>query len=174
MDIVVNSKGARTAAVILLLALAGLMGWSAWQQGLIPNPESEPALPPDALAAAKGVSAFYTLDFTEPPNLWPQRVCAYTTQEGCKAIQDFFAPAVIASAERYQVRTQAMAEPLQVVADLGTRRIWKLAVTLTNPWSDETVGAQEVYAEVRQEGGQWLLERILFEQEIAQYLTPAP
>jgi len=174
MDIVIHSKGVRTAAFLLLLALAGIMGWSAWQQRLMPKSEGEPVLPPDALAAARGVSAFYTLDFTEPPNLWPQRVCAYATQQGCEAIQDFFAPAVIASAEHYQVRTQAMAEPLQLVADFGTRRVWKLAVTLTNPWSDETVGMQEVYAEVRQEGGGWLLERILFEQEIAGYLTPTP
>ena len=60
------------------------------------------------------------------------------------------------------------------LADFGESRIWKLQVTLVNPWDAETVDVQQVYAEVRKEGGRWLLERILFEQEIAQHLTPAP
>lgn len=174
MDIVLNSKGLRNAALTLILALAGIAALLVMPLLLTPTPRNDSETPADAMAAVNAVTAFYTLDYTEPPNLWPSRVCTYTTQKGCQAIREFFAPSVQAAVDEYRVQTYAMVEPVQVMADIEGRRIWKLEVTLTNPWSDETVGVQDIYAEVEREGGQWLLSRVLFEQEIAQFLTPTP
>lgn len=174
MDIVVNSKGVQNAAFTLILALAGITALLVVPHYLAPKPQTGPAIPPDAMAAVDGVTAFYTLDYTEPPNLWPLRVCTYATEKGCEAIREFFAPSVQAAVDQYRVQTYAMVEPVQVMVDAGDRRIWKLEVTLTNPWSEDTLGTQNVYAEVEKEGGKWLLSRVLFEQEIAQFLTPTP
>ncbi len=175
MDIDVNSKGVRNAAVALVVALVGIIALLVVPVILAPKPQIPPAIPPDAMAAVKGATAFYTLDYTEPPNLWPLRVCGYTTEAGCKAIREFFAPSVQAAIDKYRVQTHAFVEPVQLMADDGDRRIWKLEVTLTHPWSEGSEGMQQdVYAEVAKEGGRWLLSRILFEQEIAQFLTPTP
>ena len=175
MDIVVNSKGVRNALVAVVLAIVGITALLVVPVMIAPKPTSTPAIPPDAMAAVKGATAFYTLDYTEPPNLWALRVCGYTTEEGCKAIQEFFAPSVQAAIDKYRVQTHAFVKPVQLIVDDGDRRIWKLEVTLTHPWSEGPEGMQQdVYAEVAKEGGRWLLSRILFEQEIAQFLTPTP
>src|SRR5688572_16889937 len=175
MDIVVNSKGVRNAVIAFVVAVVGITAMLFVPLILAPKPQNEPALPPDAMAAVKGATAFYTLDYTEPPNLWPLRVCGYTTEQGCQAIREYFAPSVQAAIDQYRVQTHAFVEPVQLMVDDGDRRIWKLEVILTNPWTEGSEGMhQDVYAEVAKEGGRWLLNRILFEQEIDQFLTPAP
>ena len=175
MDIVVNSKGVRNALVAAVLAIVGITALLVVPVMMTPKSTSTPAIPPDAMAAVKGATAFYTLDYTEPPNLWPLRVCGYTTEEGCKAIREFFASSVQAAIHKYRVQTHAFAKPVQLIVDDGDRRIWKLEVTLTNPWSEGSEGmTQDVYAAVAKEGGRWLLSRILFEQEVAKFITPTP
>lgn len=143
MDIVVNSKGLRNTAFAFLVLLAGIAALFATPLLHTPGPQDTSQIPQDAMAAVKAVTAFYTLDYTEPPNLWTSRVCAHATQKGCQAIRDFFAPSVQAAVDEHRVQTYAMVEPVQVVTDFEGRRIWKLEVTLTNPRSDETVGAQD-------------------------------
>ena len=45
----------------------------------------EPKSAPDAQAAAKALTAFYTLDYTEPVDQWQGRVCALTTPDGASS-----------------------------------------------------------------------------------------
>ncbi len=174
MDIVVDSKSVCNAAIVLILAVAGVAASLFIPPYLASRAQNDSEIPSDAMAAVNGVTAFYTLDYTEPPNLWSSRVCAYATKKGCEAIREFFAPSVQAAVDQYQVQTYAMVEPVQMMADFEDRRIWKLEVTMTNPWNEETVGTQDVYAEVEKEDGEWLLSRILFEQEVVRFLTPTP
>ena len=128
---------------------------------------------PDAQAAAKALTAFYTLDYTEPVGQWQERVCALTTQGGCQIIQAFFAPAVRKVVDANQVKTGCLVQAVRLVEDKGDTRTWLLEVTLDKPWPGETPTLQ-VYAEVAQANGNWLLNSILFDQEAAaRFATPA-
>ena len=133
----------------------------------------DPKSAPDAQAAAKALTAFYTLDYTEPVGQWQERVCALTTQGGCQIIQAFFAPAVRKVVDANQVKTGCLVQAVRLVEDKGDTRTWLLEVTLDKPWPSETPTLQ-VYAEVAQANGNWLLNSILFDQEAAaRFATPA-
>ncbi|MGD0879164.1 MAG: hypothetical protein ABSA01_13600 [Anaerolineales bacterium] len=143
-------------------------------EGATPTP-TQPALqPPDVKAAIAAVTAFYTLDYTEPVDQWQGRVCALTTPDGCQIIQAFFAPAVRQVVEDNQVKTGCTVQALWMVEDKGDTHTWLLEVTLYNPWPGEKPTTQ-VYAEVARTNGTWLLNRILFDQEAAaRFGTPTP
>jgi hypothetical protein len=175
MDIQVNTKGARNAALLIALSLIGIIALLVLPIIITPKQESESAISPDAMAAVQGVTAFYTLDFTETSDKWLLRVCGFTTDQGCMVVKDFFAASVRATVDQNRVQTYAFVTPVQLISDNGDHRIWRLKVTLTNPWEEGTKGMQQdVYAEVANEGGKWLLNRILFEQEVSKFLTPLP
>jgi hypothetical protein len=175
MDIVVSSKGVRNTVIAIVLAVMGITAMLVVPVIVAPKQQPATPLPPDAMAAVKGATAFYTLDFTEPPELWTLRVCGTTTADGCKVIQEFFAPSVRAAVDKYRIQTHAFVQPVQLVSNMGDRNIWKLEVTLTNPWDEESSAmAQNVFAEVATENGRWLLSRILFEHEAGHFITPTP
>jgi hypothetical protein len=175
MDIFVSTRGARNAAILIALSLAGTIALLVVPIIIVPKQETKPALSPDAMAATQAVTAFYTLDFTESSDKWLLRVCGYTTDQGCLAMKDFFAPAIRAEVDQNRIQTYAFVTPVQLMSDKGDHRIWRLEVTLTNPWKEGQEGMQQdVYAEVANERGKWLLNRILFEQEVSQFLTPTP
>jgi hypothetical protein len=131
-----------------------------------------PQLAPDAQAAVKALTAFYTLDYTEPLNQWQERVCALTTPDGCQLIQALFGPAVRKVVEANQVKTGCTVQAVRMVEDKGDTRTWLVEVTLDKPWPGEKPTTQ-VYAEVTRINGIWLLNRILFDQETARFTTPA-
>ena len=97
----------------------------------------DPKSAPDAQAAAKALTAFYTLDYTEPVDQWQDRVCALTTQGGCQIIQAFFAPAVRKVVDANQVKTGCTVQAVRLVEDKGDTRTWLLEVTLDKPWPGE-------------------------------------
>jgi len=134
--------------------------------------QTAPQSDPDAQAAIKALTAFYTLDYTEPVGQWQSRVCALTTTDGCQLIQALFAPTVRKVVEANQVKTGCSMQAVRLVEDKGDTRTWLLEVTLDKPWRGETPTTQ-VYAEVTRINGIWLLNRILFDQETARFATPA-
>jgi hypothetical protein len=135
---------------------------------------TQAAQPPDAQAAVKALTAFYTLDYTEPAAQWQARVCALSTPAGCQLIQSLFAPAVRQVVEANQVKTGCTVQAVRMVESDGATRIWQMEVTLNNPWPSEKA-TTPVYAEVAQANGVWLLNRILFDQEAARFAaTPTP
>ena len=133
-----------------------------------PDPQSAP----DAQVAVAALTAFYTLDYTEPVDQWQGRICALTTVDGCQLIQMLFAPAVRQVVEANQVKTDSTVLALRIMEDKGDTRTWLLEVTLDSPWLGENPTTQ-VYAEVTRINGTWLLNRILFDQETARFATPA-
>ena len=133
----------------------------------------DPKSAPDAQAAAKALTAFYTLDYAESVDQWQSRVCALTTQGGCQIIQAFFAPAVRKVVDANQVKTGCTVQAVRLVEDKGDTRTWLLEVTLDKPWPGEKPTIQ-VYAEVTRINDTWLLNSILFDQEAAvRFATPA-
>jgi hypothetical protein len=129
---------------------------------------------PDAQAAVDAATAFYTLDYTADPDLWATRVCAHTTEAGCRAIQGFFAPTVEVLVMENQVQTTCTVTPVHLVSEDGSIRVWQVTVTINNPWPGLENPVQDAFVEVEDLNGIWLMNRILFQQEINDYLTPAP
>jgi hypothetical protein len=140
-------------------------------EGTTPT-QTDPRHAPDAQAAVAALTAFYTLDYTEPVDQWQGRVCVLTTPNGCQLIQMLFAPAVRQVVEANKVKTNCTVLALRVIEDKGDTRAWLLEVTLDAPWPGENPTTQ-VYAEVTLINGNWLLNRILFDQETARFATPA-
>ena len=142
-------------------------------EGTILPTQSAPQSGPDAQAAVKSLTAFYTLDYTEPVDQWQTRVCAQTTPDGCQLIQALFAPAVRKVVDANQVKTGCSVQAVRLVENKGETRTWLLEVTLDKPWPGE-IPTMQVYAEVARVNSTWLLNRILFEQEAAdRFATPA-
>ena len=147
-----------------------LSGMLARLEGITPTP-SQVSQSPDAQAAVKALTAFYTLDYTEPEAKWQARVCTLSTPNGCQLIQSLFAPTVRQVVETNRVKTGCIAQAVRMVENDGATHIWQLEVTLDNPWPGEKA-TTPVYAEVAQVNGTWLLNRILFDQEAARFQTP--
>ena len=182
-----DEKGTITPlfSTIMLLAiiLVILAGWviihfvvPRFQTKQIPT--AGPALSQDVQAAIIGVSAFYTIDYTEPEQAWAERICALiATPEDCLLLQVYFAPAIHATAEKYHVKTTCTVLPVELFStnEATMSRIWKLQVTVANPWPGinptEAVFAEVVFDQAMQE---WHFRRILFEQELPGYGTPTP
>ncbi len=129
---------------------------------------------PDAQAAVHAASVFYTLDYTEDPELWATHVCAYSTEAGCRAIKNFFAPSVEAMVRKNRIQTGCAVTPLRLVSVQGNARIWLVSVTITAPWPDLKNPIQNVSVEVEKMNGIWLMNRILFQQEASAYPTATP
>jgi hypothetical protein len=130
--------------------------------------------PPDAQAAVDAATAFYTLDYTANPGLWASRVCALTTEAGCRAIQAFFAPSVQALVQENKVQTGCTVVPVRLVSDKGHLRVWQVSVAIINPWPGLEDPEQDAFVEVENVNGFWLMNRVLFNQEAGNILTPTP
>lgn len=174
MDLVIHPKLVRISIIVLVFFLAGTALVFFWPRLRTPQTNIQPTPGPDVIAAVNAIQAFYTMDYTESPKLWSARLCGYTTEKGCEAVRIFYAPLVRATIEQYKVQTHCVVKPIQLVRDDGHQRIWKLLVTLTNPWSQLKTPTQYVYASVELENGQWLLDRVLFNQEVSHLPTPTP
>ena len=139
---------------------------------------ADPALSLDAKAAIAGVSAFYTIDYTEPEGAWAERMCALiSTPDDCLFVQMYFAPVIHATAKKYRVQSTCTVLPVELFSNNETTmsRIWTLQVTVEKPWPGinptETVFAEVIFDRTRQE---WRFRRILFVQELQGYRTPTP
>ena len=122
-------------------------------------------------AAVNAVTAFYTLDYTSSPELWISNVCAYATKKAATAIRSFFAPIVQTQVQSYQVQTGCNVQPIRLVEDDGDIRIWQVSVTLDHPWAGLDAPTQDVFVEVAKMHGGWLMNRILFEQEVERFIN---
>jgi hypothetical protein len=165
----------RTIILIALAAVLLIIGILALRPLFMPQPEiTATGLPADAQAAVNAVTAFCTFDYTESSDLWATRVCAYASEAGCRAIQDYFAPAVQAMVQENAIQSGCTVEPVRLVADKGDVHIWQVAVSMDNPWPGLDAPVQDVFVEVEKVGVRWLMNRILFEQETEQLITPTP
>jgi len=160
---------------LIAILVTGLLAiiFLSLRSAILTHPSvSETGMAPDAQAAVNAVIAFYTLDYTASPELWISNVCAYATDQGCNAIRLFFAPTIQTQVQRNQIQTGCSVQPIRVVEDAGNIRIWQVSVTLDHPWADLKAPTQDVLVEVEKVHSGWLMNRILFEQEIERFLTP--
>lgn len=165
MQIQIHQKAKKVLVIILILSLIGIV-FLALRPALFPRHETLETTPaPDAQAAVDAVTAFYTLDYTESPDVWAARVCAYATEDGCAIVRSYFAPAMQSLLQDNFIQTGCTALPVRLVEETGERRIWQVEATLDHPWMGLDAQTQMVFVEMVWEDNQWLLNRILFEQE---------
>ena len=166
MQIVLNPKiksALITVAVVLLVMITALTVRRLFFSVAAPVANMPAA---DQQAAVVGVTAFYTLDYTESPDSWSERVCVYSTTKGCEIVKRYFAPQILAMVEKHRIQTGSHAEIIRLVENKGDTETWQVQVTMDNPWEGIESASQVVYVEVSQEQGQWLMNRILFVQEV--------
>jgi competence protein ComGC len=170
---IVFHPGARKMLIVLPIIVVLAIIFLSLRSAIFSHPSvSETDLAPDTQAAVNAVTAFYTLDYTKSPELWISNVCTYATDQGCNAIRSFFAPTIQSQVQNYQIQTGCNVRPIQLVEDDGDIRIWQVSVTLDHPWADLKAPTQDVLVEVAKVHGGWLMNRILFEQEIERFTTP--
>jgi len=132
---------------------------------------------PDAQAAVTGVTAFYTLDYTEEAAAYEWRVCQILTADGCEMFETMFAPGMRQIVEQDLIQTGCTAQAVKMVEEGsdGQTRIWQLEATLDHPWPGAPASDQ-VYAEVEQQpDGTWLMTHVLSDWEAARFsVTPTP
>jgi hypothetical protein len=157
--------------VVALVAAGYVVFGRSRQSGSIPRAAITP-ISPDAQAAVAGVSAFYTIDYSETAQQWADRVCTTTTADGCTFVRGFLANTVHTTAEQYSVQTSCGVLPVAMVDDDEEHmlRVWKMQVVLSNPWpgveQSQTVYVAVEYDQVSQD---WRMQHILFEQEAVKY-----
>lgn len=166
MNIVIHPKARKALIIILILSVFAIVLLSLHSVIFPHLVVTESGLAPDAQAAVNAATAFYTLDYTVSPDLWISNVCAYSTNEGCNAIRGFFAPAVQDMVQRAQIQTGCTVQPIRLVEDDGDIRTWQISVTLDHPWPGLETATQDVFVEVANNHGVWLMNRILFVQEV--------
>jgi hypothetical protein len=172
MKIIFHPQTRKILIAILITALLAIIFLSL-RSAIFTHPSvSETGMAPDAQAAADAITAFYTLDYTSSPELWISNVCAYATDKGCNVIRSFFATTIQTQVQDNQVHTGCNVQPIRLVEDAGDIRIWQVSVTLDHPWAGLKAPTQDVFVEVAKVHGRWLMNRILFEQEIERFTTP--
>jgi hypothetical protein len=174
MQIKIHQKAKKVLIVILVLTLTAIVVLALRPAQFPKDQVVETAPATDSQAAVDAVTAFYTLDYTESQDLWAARVCAHATEEGCTIVRSFFAPAMQDLLHENFIQTGCTALPVQLVEETGVTRIWQVEATLDHPWIGLNAQTQMVFVEMAQEDGQWLMNRILFEQETDRLNTATP
>jgi hypothetical protein len=72
------------------------------------------------------------------------------------------------------IQTGCTVLPVRLVDDTGDTRIWQVEATIDHPWLGLDAQTQMVFVEMAQENGQWLMNRIMFEQEVDRLNTATP
>jgi hypothetical protein len=73
-----------------------------------------------------------------------------------------------------KVQTGCTVVLVRLVSDKGHLRVWQVSVSIINPWPGLEDPKQDAFVEVENVNGLWLMNRILFQQEVGNFLTPTP
>jgi hypothetical protein len=170
---IIIPKKLKIILITLLVIVLLLIGFLAIHPLPAPlAPATATGMTPDAQAAVNAVSSFYTLNYTAGIDLWATRVCATATDAGCRAIRGYFAPAVDAMMIKHQIQTSCTVMPVRLISEAKQNRVWQVRVSLDHPWPGLNTSSQDVYVEMANVNGKWLMNRILFEQEQERLPTP--
>jgi hypothetical protein len=172
MDILISEKKIKN--IILAVALISLLaagGYYTWTNHLLdrflPKQElkgMEPAL--------NAVATFYAPNLESGYDAWLTQVCAGMSGDGCGLLRSLYGEVVwktfAGSGAKF---AQSQAILLEDVETLNNEHhIWKLDVTVIseNPQAEQKTNQLQTYVQVsfNKESGTWLLERVLFDQEI--------
>lgn len=159
-------KTALALAVALVLAASLFAGWKS---GLLASRQASLPGAAEAALLPATVAVIYTPDLSSGQAIWYEQVCAGMTAQGCELFKGLYGPAIW---DALQSGRSAPVEARVVLREEIERLenghcIWKAELTLTQ--ETDAVEQAEIYLEIAytQAAGEWLLERILFEEEAA-------
>jgi hypothetical protein len=172
MDITISKKKITNIIMIIALIFAnGAGGYYAWKNNLL-----ERFLPKREIkgmeSALNAVATFYAPNLDGGYDAWLTQVCAGMSADGCGLLRAMYGEVVwktFAGSGVKFIKSQAMIlEDVEVLNN--DHHIWKLGVTVVSvdPQAEQKINQLQTYAQVsfNKESGTWLLERILFDQEI--------
>jgi hypothetical protein len=172
MNITISKKKISTLLlplVILILIMAG--GYAAWKNNLL-----ERLLPKQKILGTEpelaSVSAFYAPNLENGYQPWLDQVCAGMSGDGCNLLRNLYGRVVWEAVKKSGASfIQSQALILEDVETLSNEHhIWKLGVTVlsSDPRGVQATNQLQPYAQVsfNQQSETWLLERILFDQEV--------
>jgi rhodanese-related sulfurtransferase len=177
MDITISQKKIKNiilaVALIVAILAIGAGGYTAWRNNLLERflPKQEIKGMEPALNAA---AAFYAPNLDGGYDAWLAQVCGGMSEDGCGLLRAMYGEVVWKAFEGSGARfVQSQAIILEDVEVLSNdHHIWKLGVTVlsVNPQGEQKTNQLQTYVQVsfNKESGTWLLERILFDQEIKQ------
>jgi len=112
--------------------------------------------------AMQALAAFYSPDVTGEQAAWENRVCAGMSADGCDLFRKMYSPTLWKAAQSKPL--SATVSFLSVAETLeDSSQVWMVNLTTT-------ASSEAIYIHVVQnELGKWLLHRVLFAQEAAQY-----
>ncbi len=172
MDITISQKKIKNIILtIALVFLLGACGYYAWTNNLLDRflPKQEIRGTESALHA---VAAFYAPNVDAGYEAWLLQVCAGMSENGCGLLRTMYGETVwkafAGSGARFTQSKAMVLEDVEVLTN--DHHIWKLAITVVsaNSQGEEKTDQLQTYAQVsfNKESETWLLERILFDQEI--------
>ena len=181
MDITISRKKTMQLGFGLVL-VAMLIGLGLWARNngldrfLVAEQQSETS---DTEPPLKAISIIYAPDLKGGREAWYAQVCDGMSAQGCELFKSLYGPSLWNALESGLINPiEAQAVMLEEVETLEDgRQVWKVGFTvLDSPKARETQDVPnppqeisgEIYVEVSrdQETGHWLLDRILFEEEV--------
>jgi hypothetical protein len=181
MDITLSrtkiKKFSLVAMVLIMLAVIGVAAWSsgALDRFLVAEHHEGKGAPNSLLATIENI---YSPDLSGGQDVWFAQVCEGMSEQGCELFKGMYGPTIWGSLESGAIgpiKAQAvLLEGVETLAD--GRQVWKVGFTVLDvsdarptqdvPKPQEISG--EIYIEASYDQGtdRWLLDRILFEQEV--------
>ncbi len=163
MEIMISRNSTIRTIMFMLVVMAVLGGgYFAWQSGLLNSlfaqTQNGSAAPADE-PAIQSLTALYAPSGERAE--WEGQVCAGMTAQGCQLFRTLFANPIWNSALQGKTSSVTFIEIAETLSD-GSQ-VWETSVTTGEV-------SLPVYVHVTQnETSRWLLNRVLFAQEAAQY-----
>ncbi len=172
MDITISQKKIKnTILAIALVLVFGACGYYARTNNLLDR-----FLPKQAIRGTEpvlhAVAAFYAPNVDAGYDAWLSQVCAGMSENGCGLLDKMYGEAVwkafADSGARFTQSQTMILEDIEVLNN--DHHIWKLGATVmsVDQHGEEKTNQLQTYAQVsfNKENETWILERILFDQEI--------
>jgi hypothetical protein len=165
-EVRISRKNILLIVTILVVTVAGLLAihwFSQRQPASQPTPSPEQGQITSAITA--GVEAFFKIDYHEGKAVWLERICAASTENGCKYFQSG-SDALWKRFTDFQIVTQGKAQLLDLVRATDKELVWHVSIQLTQPLPGSEKTRDEAYVLVVRTPAGWRFERFLLEPEI--------
>ncbi len=165
-EVRISRKNILLIAAIAIVTVLGLLAisWFGMRQSQ-PQPTPDPDQAQVSAAITAGVEAFFNIDYHEGKDAWLKRICATSSDNGCKYFQSG-SDALWKRFADFQIVTQGKVQLLERVRATDKEQVWHVSIRLTQPLPGSEKTSDEAYVLAVRTPSGWRFERFLLEQEI--------
>jgi hypothetical protein len=165
----ISRRVLRAASLFGVILLGANLGWWAYR-----TYQDRPT----RHVAVQAAAAFFSVDYHDQA-AWTQRLCALSTADGCRYLDQVLAPALWSEFQRNRTVSYATSQAAEKIHNFYSAvqqqpaEIWQVALTLDRAWPQDPDGRRqfEVYVLLYQEEPSgWRFDRILSDDEIERLL----